>query len=178
MKTIYEVLEKDHREVETLFEEIEDALENDRDMVPELFDTLKTELTAHAKAEQEVFYEPLKVMAEDEEGHELSWEGGEEHHVICLLLNELSRIPFDSDQWAAKLKVLSELVDHHVEEEEEEIFKEAKKVFSNDDARQMAESLEELKEVYKGKIDEALAEDVELFMHPMLSEQGRSMEQR
>lgn len=57
----------------------------------------------------------LKVASRDEEG--------EEHLVIALLLNELSRMDVDDTDWKAKLTVLSEIVDHHVEEEEGEIFK-------------------------------------------------------
>ena len=172
---IYEILKEDHRHVEDLFARIEEALEDhEHGQLPALFNELKTELTAHAKAEQEVFYEPLKVMSRSEEGEELSWEGEEEHHVVFLLLNELSRIPLDSEQWAAKIKVLSEIVDHHVEEEEGEIFSEARKVFSDDDARLMADSLEDLKEIYKGMVDDALAEDVAIFNNPLTSTGARS----
>lgn len=166
---IYELLKKDHREVKKLFEEIKECLEAEQFYQAEsLYETLKTELTAHSKAEQEVFYEPLKVASEEQEGEELVWEGEEEHHVIALLLNELSRIKADEEEWKGKLTVLSEIVDHHVEEEEGEIFKEAKKCFSDEDAERIAQNMQDLKEEYKGMVDSALAEDIELFLHPML----------
>lgn len=165
--TIYEVLKRDHRHVEHLFKRIAKALDKkDFSEVPELFDELKTELTAHSKAEQEVFYQPLKVLG-GEDGKGLSWEGDEEHHVIRLLLGELSRVPFHSEEWSAKIKVLNEVVDHHVEEEEEEIFKQARKVFSEDDAEKIAEDMESLKSAYKMEIDAALQEDLEIFSRPI-----------
>ncbi len=110
---IYDLLKKDHREVKSLFEEIKSNLEDENfNEVEALFETLRTELTAHAKAEQEVFYEPLKASTEREEGEDVSWEGEEEHHVIALLLNELSRLEVNGEDWKAKLTVLSEIVDH------------------------------------------------------------------
>jgi hemerythrin superfamily protein len=166
--TIYEVLKRDHRHVEHLFKRIEKALDKkDFSEVPELFDELKTELTAHSKAEQEVFYQPLKVLSADPEGKDLSWEGEEEHHVIRLLLSELSRVPFHSEEWGAKIKVLCEVVDHHVEEEEEEIFAQARKVFSDEETEQIAEDMELLKAQYKTQIDETLDEDVQLLLRPV-----------
>ena len=166
--TIYEVLKRDHRHVEHLFKRIEKALDKkDFSEVPELFDELKTELTAHSKAEQEVFYQPLKILSADPQGKDLSWEGEEEHHVIRLLLSELSRVPFHSEEWSAKMKVLSEVVDHHVEEEEEEIFVKARKVFSEEDAENIAEDMETLKAQYKTQIDETLDEDVQIFLRPI-----------
>ncbi|WP_374073471.1 hemerythrin domain-containing protein [Bdellovibrio bacteriovorus] len=167
---IYELLKNDHREVKKMFEKIKDCLEDeDLSKAETIFDTLKTELAAHAKAEEEVFYEPLRIASRDEEGEDLAWEGNEEHHVISLLLNELSRMDVDDKDWKAKLTVLSEIVDHHVEEEEGEIFKEAKKCFSDEEAREIAKNMEELKDLYKDRIDEALSEDVEILMHPMRS---------
>jgi hemerythrin superfamily protein len=166
--TIYEVLKRDHRHVEHLFKRIAKGLEKkDFSEVPELFDELKTELTAHSKAEQEVFYQPLKILAGNKDGKDLSWEGEEEHHVIRLLLSELSRVPFHSEEWSAKLKVLGEVVSHHVEEEEQEIFKVGRKVFSEDDAERIAEDMESLKAQYKSLIDETLNEDVQILLRPI-----------
>ncbi len=179
MQQIYELLEKDHREVQSLLQQIEDALEDeDFDHAEDLFQKAKAELTAHSKAEEEVFYEPLKVVSLEEEGEELAWEGEEEHHVVALLLNELSRLGADEDAWKAKLKVLSELVDHHIEEEEGEIFEEARKCFSDEDAEEIAENFEELKETYLSMVDEALAADIEIFNNPVLSGGGYQEELR
>ncbi|WII70734.1 hemerythrin domain-containing protein [Bdellovibrio sp. 22V] len=176
--TIYELLKKDHREVKDLFEEINSSLEDeDFREVENLFNTLKVNLASHAKAEEEVFYRPLRLVSKDFKGEELTWEGEQEHHVVALLLNELSRISFEDEEWKAKIKVLSELVDHHVAEEEGEIFSKAKKVFSSDEAETIAQNMERLKDKYKGMIDNALAGDIEVFNKPIThpAHTGQSM---
>ncbi|MFS4461009.1 hemerythrin domain-containing protein [Bdellovibrio sp. HCB2-146] len=163
---IYELLKKDHKEVKELFEEIEEALEGeDFDRVEPLFVEARDKLTAHSKAEAEIFYQPLKAVAEDN-GSEIVWEGEEEHHLIALLLNELSRLNISDESWKAKFKVLTELVEHHVEEEEGEIFKTAKKYIKDDEAADMCEDMEKLKSTYMEMVESALEEDLAVFSLP------------
>lgn len=172
---IYELLKKDHSEVKKLIKEIEDQLDEENfDEAQELFQTLKTELVAHSKAEEEVFYHPLKSLVKEKEKEELTWEGEQEHHVIALLINELSRMEPEEEEWKAKLRVLSDLLEHHIEEEEGEFFTKAKKNFSSDEANEIAENMEELKEQYKEIIESALAEDMEILMGPLLRKQRRT----
>lgn len=168
---IYELLKKQHQEVADLFKEVRKCLDHKNYSGAEkLFDKIKIELTSHAKAEQEVFYQPLKLMARDEKGQALAWEGEEEHHVICLLLNELSRISADEEVWSAKIKVLCEIVEHHVKEEENEIFPRAKRVFSVQDAEEIAVNMKELQELYRGMVDRALSEDLQLLLTPKMKD--------
>ena len=172
---IYDLLTQQHREVADIFKKIRSSLDSDKEKIPELFEKLKVELTSHLKSEQEVFYKPLRVLTKEPQGRKLSWEGDEEHHVICLLLNELARTDLESEEWAAKIKVLNEIVDHHVKEEESETFAAARKTFDRDEAEQIAQNMIELQDIYKGMIDRALDEDVEIFSHPML---GRETEEQ
>lgn len=171
---IYELLKKDHAEVKRMLGEIADLLVDERfDEAQELFDTVRTEIVAHSKSEEEVFYQPLKAVLKDKQAEGLAWQGEQEHHLISLLLNELSRLELEEEEWQAKLKVLSELVEHHVQEEEGEIFATAKKHFSNEEAEEIAENMEELKEQYKETIDSAMAEDMEILMSPLLRKSKR-----
>jgi hemerythrin-like domain-containing protein len=62
-----------------------------------------------------------------------------------MLLKELEAVPVDTEQWTAKLKVLQENVEHHVEEEEQEMFQKARQVLSEDDINRLGEQMEELK---------------------------------
>ena len=144
---IYNVLKNDHREVKALLKEIE-ALEEStkRDG---LFEKLKANLLAHSHAEDEVFYEPLKEKLEDDVY--LVFEAKEEHKLVEQLLNELSE-SLEDDVWCAKFKVLKEMVEHHIEEEEEDLFKKAKKVISPEESEQMAQ---EMLEKEKAELDEA-----------------------
>src|SRR5918994_1319529 len=105
---VFQILKEDHKKVSGIFAKLEETTENAVKTREELFTRLKTELDIHAHVEETQFYPVIKR------------EGFEEHHVIKTLLKELEAGDVGSEQWTAKLKVLKENVEHHVEEEEGE----------------------------------------------------------
>lgn len=125
----FELLKTDHKKVSGIFEKLEDTTERAVKTRDELFAQLKQELDIHAHIEETIFYPALKREAET---RAITLEGFEEHHVIKILLNELNELGVDNEQWTAKLKVLKENVEHHVEEEEEDMFPKAREVFSSE----------------------------------------------
>jgi hemerythrin superfamily protein len=78
------------------------------------------ELQVHMAAEEKVFYQSVKDRSE-EIGDDVD-EGYQEHHVAQVLIGEIEALDPGSDQWVAKMTVLIESVEHHVDEEEEELF--------------------------------------------------------
>jgi len=138
----FELLKKDHKTVSGIFEKLEETTERAVKTREELFGKLKEELDVHAHIEETIFYPVLKKEAET---RDITLEGFEEHHVIKILLSELSASPVDTEQWTAKLKVLKENVEHHVEEEEEEMFKSAREVLSKDQIEELGARMEEEK---------------------------------
>src|SRR5687767_12524274 len=112
----FSLLKADHQKVAELFEQLESAGGPGKLRV---FQQIKTELELHAGIEEKVFYPALE---EPEETHELTLEAYEEHAVVKKLLNELGRARTANEEWQAKAKVLQENVEHHVEEEENELF--------------------------------------------------------
>ncbi len=130
--TIYTLLETDHRTVEALFGQMEET--EDRTQRERLLARLKQELLAHAEAEDMVFYEPLKAA---DEARSLILEAEEEHRVVTRVLGELERLSAENEKWAARLTVLKELVEHHVEEEEGEMFKKARGIFNKEQEREL-----------------------------------------
>jgi iron-sulfur cluster repair protein YtfE (RIC family) len=128
------LLKEDHEKVAGLFEQLEPTTERAVKTREELFTKLKQELDVHAHIEETIFYPVLKQEAET---RDITLEGLEEHHVIKLLLKELAGMQVDSEQWTAKLKVLQETVEHHVEEEESEMFKGAREVLSREQLEQL-----------------------------------------
>lgn len=78
------------------------------------------ELTVHTTIEEEVFYPLVRGMSD--ELAEAVDEGVQEHHVVNVLLNEIDELKPGTDEWNAKLTVVIESVEHHVEEEENEMF--------------------------------------------------------
>jgi iron-sulfur cluster repair protein YtfE (RIC family) len=128
------LLKEDHEKVAGLFEQLEPTTERAVKTREDLFTKLKQELDVHAHIEETIFYPVLKQEAET---RDITLEGLEEHHVIKLLLKELAGMQVDSEQWTAKLKVLQENVEHHVEEEESEMFKGAREVLSREQLEQL-----------------------------------------
>lgn len=139
---IYERLEKDHRAVEDIFEQILDSSDGAKKTREKLFSKLKSELIAHSKAEEKIFYPRLK---EEGELREQVLESLEEHHEVELLLDELDELEVDDERWMAKMRVLQENVEHHVEEEEDELFEEARSVLDDDEATDLCKRFDEEK---------------------------------
>ncbi|MBV8536348.1 MAG: hemerythrin domain-containing protein [Alphaproteobacteria bacterium] len=141
-KSLLDDLKQDHKEVKDLLKAIlrsEDASERE-----ESFATMKTALTAHSEAEEEMFY-PLLEKEEDSRTDAL--EAKVEHNIVKNLLEELEAMEDKtSDEWTAKCTVLKELVEHHVEEEESQLFKDARKVLGKERLVELADEFESAKE--------------------------------
>ena len=140
--SIYDLLHTDHETVSGLFEQME-ATENPAQR-ERLVAQLKKELLAHSEAEDVVFYQRLKTA---EEAREIVLEAAEEHRVVARVLGELERLSAENERWAARLSVLKELVEHHVEEEEGEIFKKAKTLFDRERERELGTAFLEQKKL-------------------------------
>jgi hypothetical protein len=102
----------------------------------------------HETIEEQVFYPAFKEAAqrdEDEEAKELVAESREEHHVVDLLIDELQDVDLDAADFDAKMKVLKENVEHHIREEEEQMFTDAEKMLSRAKLDELGEVMQELK---------------------------------
>jgi hypothetical protein len=117
MAQFLETLHSEHEKVKRLFNQI---MEAGTDTQKErLFNELSRDLVPHMKGEEKYFYSALM----DKMGHQEDvLEAYEEHHAARLVLNELEEMAPDSERWDAKLSVLHEMVEHHIEEEEDKIF--------------------------------------------------------
>jgi hemerythrin superfamily protein len=145
----FQLLKEDHKKVSGLFEQIEPTTERAEKSRTELFAKLKEELDIHARIEESIFYPSIKRAAET---RDIVLEGFEEHHVIKMLLKELEAMPVDTEQWTAKVKVLQENVEHHVEEEEGEMFQKARDVLSEEQINQLGAQMEEMKAQLKQQL--------------------------
>lgn len=121
-----QLLEEQHREVEGLFEEIEQA--SDAEEKRELFEEIADQLTVHALIEERHFYPAVK----EKRTEDILLEALEEHLSIKRLLADLLKLSPDDDQFDAKLKVLQEQVEHHVEEEEGDLFPKVRKILDKE----------------------------------------------
>jgi hypothetical protein len=133
------LLEDDHRKMRRLLDELEKTTERGVKTREELYSTIKGELTIHEIIEEEIFYPALK---EHPKAEDIVLEGYEEHHVVDLVMAELEGLPVDDESWGAKAKVMKENVEHHMEEEEGEMFKQARSVFDRGELEDLGERME------------------------------------
>jgi iron-sulfur cluster repair protein YtfE (RIC family) len=142
----FDLLKADHEKVAGILESIEDTTERAVKGREELFTRLKQELDIHSRIEEEIFYPALE---EEDETREITLEAYEEHRLVKRLLSELEREPKDTEEWTAKFTVLKENIEHHVEEEEGEMFKKARTVLSKGDAEILGDRLQKAKQEEK-----------------------------
>jgi hemerythrin superfamily protein len=135
-----EILKQDHQKVKGLFQEAIHA--TDTSKRKDVFDKIDTELEIHAHVEETVFYPAIE---EHEELKDMVAEALEEHEQAKTLLGELEELGADSHEFGSKLQQLMEAVEHHVEEEEGEMFPKIREVFEEDELDQLGQDLESAK---------------------------------
>ena len=137
-----DLLKQDHEKVKKLMEEIDSTTERRVKTRDELFTKFKQEMTVHERIEEEVFYPALTEQAKTKD---IALEGYEEHHVVDTVMAELEDLPVDDESWGAKAKVMKENVEHHMEEEEGEMFQKARQVFDRDELEALGTRMERRK---------------------------------
>ena len=137
------LLKADHDKVKKMLEEGETTTERGVKTRTELLQTLKRELTVHERIEEEIFYPALK---EHPKARDIVLEGYEEHHVVDEIMGELEATDVSSETWGAKFNVMKENIEHHIEEEEGEMFKNARQVFERQELEDLGARMQELKE--------------------------------
>ena len=142
----FELLKKDHEKVSGIFEKLEPTTERGVKTREELFAQLKQELEIHTQIEEQFFYLALKQA---QETRDITLEAYEEHAVVKELLAELDKLAKDDETWGAKLTVLKENVEHHVEEEEGEMFTGAQDVLSSEQIEELGARMEAAKQEQK-----------------------------
>ena len=133
---IYEILKREHEEVAELFHELEQAKGKG---AGQLLTQIRNKLVPHSRAEESVFYS--RLLNEKATGDKIR-ESLEEHRQVDLLLDELDGTTNRDADWAAKARVLADMVGHHVDEEEGELFPLAQQILGAREAQQLAAQYE------------------------------------
>jgi hemerythrin-like domain-containing protein len=136
------LLKKDHDAIKKWLKDLEETTPRAVKTRQELFGRLKFTLTVHEQMEETVLYPALKQHAE---AKDIVLEAYEEHDVVDKILGDLEATPFDDDSWHAKLKVMSENLHHHIEEEEREMFEQARQVFDGDVLESLGQQMQDIK---------------------------------
>jgi hemerythrin superfamily protein len=135
-----EMLKQQHREVDELFEELEGAGENARKTKERVFRRIADAMAIHAGIEEKLFYPASK--APDTE--ELLREAVEEHLSVKRVISDLLESGPEDEQFDARCQVLKEQIEHHVEEEEEELFPKVRKLCSKEELEDLGNRMQQL----------------------------------
>jgi hemerythrin superfamily protein len=125
------LIKADHRRVEQLFREFEEAGDRAFKTKQQLVAQIIRELEVHAAIEEEIYYPAVEAKAK-KDGKEQVAEAVEEHHVVKILLGELSAMSAEDEAFDAKVTVLIENVRHHVEEEESEMLPQSEEILGEE----------------------------------------------
>lgn len=142
---VLDLLKEDHATVAKLFEQFRENEDGDNRA---LFGDIDKELTVHSHIEEEILYPRLEAEG-NEELRKITLEGVQEHKVVKTLLKEIANLADGSEIFNAKLKVLVENVEHHVEEEENEMFPLIEAQFDEDALEELGAELEEEKGTFQ-----------------------------
>jgi polyhydroxyalkanoate synthesis regulator phasin len=137
-----QLLKTDHDKVKKLLAEGESTTERGEKTRTELFATIKGELMVHERIEEEIFYPALR---DHPKAKEIVLEGYEEHDVVDTIMGELENTDVTDETWGAKFKVMKENIEHHIEEEETEMFKQARAVFEREELEDLGNRMADLK---------------------------------
>ncbi len=134
-----QLLKSDHQKVKRMLEQLDATTERAKKTRTETFERLKRDLTIHETIEEEILYPALEGFAKTKD---ITLEAFEEHHVVDQIVAELETTPVTDETWGAKLTVMRENLEHHIEEEEDEMFKQARQVMDHKELAALGEQMD------------------------------------
>jgi hemerythrin superfamily protein len=142
------LLKADHKTVKGLFKETEELSDRAKAQLKRLGDQICAELTVHAQIEEQIFYPAVKERTgrNHKEERDLVLESVEEHALVKHVIKDLQAIGPDDESYKPKVKVLKEIVEDHVKEEERELFPGVREMMSEEELVQLGERMSQLKE--------------------------------
>ncbi|HEX3576999.1 MAG TPA: hemerythrin domain-containing protein [Thermoanaerobaculia bacterium] len=135
------LLKEDHKKVKGLLGDLEKSSMRGGPRADKLVAQIDKELTIHSQIEEEIFYPAFRDAVSTKDDKKMYFEAKEEHHVVKLVLPEVKQGGMAVEEFAAKCKVLKELVEHHADEEEKEMFPEARKALSRAELQELGDQM-------------------------------------
>ena len=148
------LLKQDHKNVKELLSELEETPGRGRKKRETLLRKIALELRVHARIEEEIFYPAYHAAARKAEDSKLFFEATEEHAIAMQVLALLEDTDSAGEIFAARAKVLKDLVEHHIEEEEKQLFPRSKQLLDKPTLQELGERLQERRSELEG--DESL----------------------
>ena len=144
------LLKEDHQKVRALLGDLEKTTDRAAGKRQKLLADIEQELKIHTEIEEKIFYPAFREAARKDDDTKLYFEAMEEHHVVDLVLPEIKQTAADADEFAAKAKVLKDLVEHHAEEEEDEMFPRARTILGREELMRLGRELADAKASMSG----------------------------
>lgn len=139
---IYEALVKDHRKVQDLLNQLVNLQSGDEEVRHDLVAKIRDELIPHSRAEEAVFYNSIRAI---NTAKDMVWHGYEEHMMAESLLRTLQGADKIDAGWRQTAQKLKAALDHHIQEEENEIIPVAQGLFTAEEAQAMCDAFEKMK---------------------------------
>jgi|SRR5690606_28022631 len=156
-RDILRTLKAEHDELRALFEQMEGTTDRAEKKRAELLAKIEANLLPHAKWEEMVFYPKFAERA-DREGLKTHAEAVEEHRAVeKTVIPDVHAADIGTPQFAGRVKVFGELIDHHATDEEEEMFVMARKLFTAQELAELDEAYEEWKTSSASSVVSAMA---------------------
>jgi hemerythrin-like domain-containing protein len=136
------MLKSDHATVKRLLRELSETGDRAVKQREMLVSKIERELKTHAQLEEEVFYPAFKAVSKGSDAEDLFYEAAEEHHVADMVLPALKAANPKSPEFKAKAKVLKDLLEHHIKEEETQMFAVARQLFEEEQLRELGDMMQ------------------------------------
>lgn len=145
MTSIYDLLHEDHEKVKHSLNKILDTTEDAEKTREKVFSELKHDLDIHTRFEEEVFYPEFREAKADQKATQEVQDALDEHDEAQSMLDEMEEMDKTSERFLDKVKELKQALEHHISDEEDEMFPQARQTLSEDAAREMGERYQQMK---------------------------------
>ncbi|MGY2685066.1 hemerythrin domain-containing protein [Pseudomonas tolaasii] len=150
-----DLLKADHEKVKAILTQLSESTDRAVKKRTDLLDKLEMEISIHTQLEEQILYPAFKAAGGKDEA-EMYYEAKEEHRTVdSLVLPDLKATAPTTPEFAGRVKVVKELLEHHIEEEETEMFPKAKKLLGKSKLDQLGEQMLELKATLKKSMSAA-----------------------
>lgn len=140
-----DLLKADHEKVKAILTQLSDSTDRALKKRVDLLDKLEMEIAIHTQLEEQILYPAFKD-AGGKEQDEMYYEAKEEHRTVdSLVLPDLKATDPSTPEFAGRVKVVKELLEHHIEEEETEMFPQAKKLLGKAKLDELGKQMEVMK---------------------------------
>jgi hemerythrin-like domain-containing protein len=143
-----QLLKEDHDKIKKILTLIDSSTERGVKTREEFYTKVKHELQVHEAIEEEILYPALK---DHPKAKDLVLEAYEEHNVVDIVMAEIDETRFDDEVWGAKFTVMKENLEHHIEEEETEMFDQCRQVFDVGELQELGDEMQARKEALQSE---------------------------